>query len=136
VIEEHYRAADRQWKLAAAAVQSARSERRQARPLKITEADAFDYASNLKAHMHEGDVSLRRRFLAVFIKRAVVYDDDGVIELTDAPALGALSTAEGIVNGGGRKRPSPWSEGHSYIPLDGTPNGIRTRDLHLERVMS
>src|SRR5262249_27934034 len=56
VTEEHYRAADREWKLAAAAVQSARSERRQARPLKITEADALDYTNNLVAHMHEGDV--------------------------------------------------------------------------------
>ena len=44
--------------------------------------------------MHDSDVTLRRRFLAAFIKRVVVYDADGVIELTDAPALGALNAAK------------------------------------------
>ena len=109
VIEEHYRVADREWKLASAALQSARTERRQARPLKVTEADAREYASNLVAHMHEGDVALRRRFLAAFIKRVVVYDDDGVIELTDSPALGALNVAKRPENSGGRKSPSTQS---------------------------
>jgi hypothetical protein len=110
VIEEHYRATDREWKLATAALQTARAERRQARPLKVTEADAQEYASNLVVHMHEGDVALRRRFLAAFIKRVVVYDEDGMIELTDAPALGALNAAKGSANSGGRKSPSRWSE--------------------------
>jgi DNA invertase Pin-like site-specific DNA recombinase len=110
VIEEHYRVADREWKLASAALQSARAERRQTRPLKVTEADAREYASNLVAHMHEGDVALRRRFLAAFIKRVVIYDDDGVIELTDSPSLGALNVAKRPENSGGWKSPSRWSE--------------------------
>jgi hypothetical protein len=109
VIEEHYRVADREWKLASAALQSARAERRQARPLKVTDADAREYASSLEAHMHEGDVALRRRFLAAFIKRVVVCDDDGVIELTDTPALGALNAAQGPESSGRRKSPSRWS---------------------------
>jgi hypothetical protein len=52
--------------------------------------------------MHEGDTALRRRFLLAFIKRVVVYDDDGVIELIDSPALGASNVAKRPENSGGR----------------------------------
>jgi hypothetical protein len=94
----------------------------------VTEDEAVTYAAHLADHVREGDVAERRRFLAAFVRRIVVYDHDGVIELTDDPALSALrSSATRVARDVARAK---------NVPLDGTPDGIRTRDLHLERVMS
>src|SRR5262249_16129774 len=98
--------------------------------------------------MREGDMRLRRQFLAGFVRRIVLYDTEGIIELTEQPSLTALrAVAPSDSLGGGNTEGVPARVARRYaprliygksshIPLDGTPSGIRTLDLHLERVMS
>ena len=134
IIEEQYQRADREWRLASAALTDARSKTKDARPVQVTVAEAEVYAANLLQHMYEGDVTLRRNFLGSIVKRIVVYDDKGTIELVEQPALAALRDGLGEENG--TKQGTPKRSRRVDIPLAGTPNGIRTRDLHLERVLS
>ena len=47
--------ADREWRLASAALAVARAKQRQPRPLRVTEAEAEHYAANLVMHLQEGD---------------------------------------------------------------------------------
>jgi alkanesulfonate monooxygenase SsuD/methylene tetrahydromethanopterin reductase-like flavin-dependent oxidoreductase (luciferase family) len=145
VIEERYRTADREWRAASTRLATARAERRVSRQLHVTEEDARQYATDLVVHMQEGDVRLRRQFLAAFIKRIVLFDTEGIIELAEQPALNALRSvaSAGFEQSGST---TPRVQRHyaprlvhgrkGNIPLEGTPSGIRTRDLHLERVMS
>src|SRR5262249_12341549 len=83
VIEGQYQGADRAWRLASAALAVARAEQHHIRPLRVAEAEAEHYVSNLVAHMQDGDVGLQRQFLAAFIRRIVRYDDEGMIELVE-----------------------------------------------------
>ncbi len=148
VVEERYRAADREWRLASAALAAARVERRASKPLVVCETDAQEYAANLVAHMQEGDMRLRRQFLATFIRRIVLYDTEGIIELSGQPTLDAMRSIETVASWDeeSSKGAMPRAARHyaprliqgrkSNIPMEGTPSGIRTRDLHLERVMS
>jgi hypothetical protein len=143
VIEERYRAADREWRAASTRLAIARAERRGSRQLHVTEEDARQYAADLVAHMHEGDVRLRWQFLTTFIRRIVLYDTEGIIELAEQPALNAFRSVDpaGLEQNGST---TPRAQRHyaprrvhgrkGNIPMDGTPSGIRTRDLHLERV--
>jgi DNA invertase Pin-like site-specific DNA recombinase len=143
VIEEQYRIADRDWRLASAHVEAVRQKRRATKPLHVTEAEATTYARDLAAHLHDGGIKLRRRFLAAVIKRIVLYDTEGDVELAPQPALDALRSVnathdENTGSAAPRPRrhyaPRLIQSRKSSIPSDGTPNGIRTRDLHLERV--
>jgi hypothetical protein len=145
VIEERYRVADREWRLAMTRLTAAQAERRATKPLQVTETEATDYAHDLVAHMQGGDIRLRRQFLAAFVKRIVLYDTEGIIELVEQPALDALraaNTSDSENNGGAVPRPRRHYAPRlvhgrkANIPMEGTPSGIRTRDLHLERVMS
>ena len=51
---------------------------------------------------------------------------DGIIELTDDPALNVL--------GAFSARVTPEAMRLNNVLMEGTPDGIRTHDLHLERV--
>ncbi len=93
VIEERYRLADREWRLAMTRLSAAQAERRATRPLQVTETEATSYAHDLVTHMQDGDIRLRRQFLAAFVKRIVLYDTEGIIELVEQPALDALRAA-------------------------------------------
>ncbi len=146
VMEEHYQSADREWRSATARLTAARAQRQDAKPLRVSEAEAQDYAANLAMHLQEGDIALRRRFLAAFIRRIVLYDEEGIIELAEQATLEALQAVEEkssqqMIQGTPSRRRRHYAPrlirgGAPNIPIDGTPNGIRTRDLHLERVMS
>jgi hypothetical protein len=75
----------------------------------------------------------------------VLFDTEGTIELVEQSALNALRSVDpaGLEQNGSA---TPRAQRHyaprlvhgrvGNIPMDGTPSGIRTRDLHLERVMS
>jgi hypothetical protein len=93
VIEDQYRNADRDWRIAVAGVSAAKSERRLARPLRVSEAEAVSYAARLADHLREGTIQARRQFLSSFIRRIVFYGDEGDIELTEEPALDAVAIA-------------------------------------------
>jgi hypothetical protein len=93
VIEEQYRTADRDWRIAVSGVSAAKAERRLARPLRVTEAEAVSYAAQLADHLREGSIQARRQFLSSFIQRIVLYGDEGDIELTEEPALDAVAMA-------------------------------------------
>jgi DNA invertase Pin-like site-specific DNA recombinase len=145
VIEERYRVADREWRSATARLTAARAERRATRPLQVGETEATAYAHDSAEHMQEGDIRLRRQFLAAFIKRIVLYDTEGTVELVEQPALDALRSistpdlqnTRGVAPRPRRHYAPRLVHGRkANIPMDGTPSGIRTRDLHLERVMS
>jgi hypothetical protein len=89
-----------------------------------------------------------RQFLAGFVRRIVLYDTEGIIELVEQPSLAALHAVGPSDNWGEentkgvpprhprRYAPRLIHGKSSHIPMDGTPSGIRTRGLHLERVMS
>ena len=144
VMEEHYQTANREWRSATARLAVARAQRQDAKPLRVSEAEARDYAANLAMHVQESDTALRRRFLAAFIRRIVLYDEEGIIELAEQATLEALraveekSSQQTMQGTPSRRRrhyaPRLIRERAPNIPIDGTPNGIRTRDLHLERV--
>jgi len=95
VIEEQYRAADSAWRLATAERSEAKQVRRRLTPLTATEAEAKRYAQELVTHMYDGDIDLRRRFIAAIVRRIVLNDEDGMIELVGSPALQALRTVTG-----------------------------------------
>jgi hypothetical protein len=104
IIEAQYAEADRAWRAALAAVAAAKAEQREhARPMRITEREAAFYAANLVEHLYDGDIALRRMFLASVIKRIVVFDEEGAIELVDQPATQALRTLNGEIGGNGEK---------------------------------
>jgi hypothetical protein len=45
-------------------------------------------------YMREGDIALHWRFLSAFIRRIVLYDEEGIIELTEHAAFDALHAIE------------------------------------------
>jgi DNA invertase Pin-like site-specific DNA recombinase len=95
VIEEQYRAADSAWRLATAELSEAKQVRRRFKPLTVTEVEAKRYAQELVTHMYDGDIEVRRKFIAAIIRRIVLNDEDGMIELVGSPALQALRTVTG-----------------------------------------
>lgn len=94
VIEDQYRAADREWRMAVAALSAARADQRLARPLRVTEAEAVSYAARLADHLRQGTIPARRQFLSSFVRRIVFYGDEGDIELTERPALDAAAASQ------------------------------------------
>src|SRR5258707_13971072 len=132
-MEEHYQTANREWRSATARLAVARAQRQDAKPLRVSEAEARDYAANLAMHVQESDIALRRRFLAAFIRRIVLYDEEGIIELAEQATLEALrsveekSSQQTMQGTPSRRRrhyaPRLIRERAPNIPIDGTPNG-------------
>jgi hypothetical protein len=87
------------WRLATAELSSAKQERRRLKPITISDAEAERYARNLVEHMYDGDIHLRRKFISAIIRRIVLRDEEGEIELASAPALGALHAVSGRPRG-------------------------------------
>src|SRR5262249_20254763 len=127
IIEAQYEEAERAWRIALATVAEARAVRQRAKPTRITEQEANLYAANLVEHLYDGDIELRRIFLASVVKRIVVFDDEGTIELVDRPATQALRALRG-----GNRRASPRYAGNHLTrdaPL-GVPDFIAISRLH------
>jgi hypothetical protein len=133
IIDEQYQRADREWRSASAALTAARAQRQDTKPLRVTEAKAPDYAANLALHMQEGDIALHRRFLSAFIRRIVLCDVEGTIELTEQAAFEALHAVEEAsipqtLRGTPLRRQRRYAPRLLHarvanIPMDGTPDG-------------
>jgi len=74
----------------------------------------------------EGDLGARRQFLGAFIRRIVLHDHEGVIEMVGAPALEAVK-ASGPAGGEWPGRRA------SNIPLDGTPSRVLSKKMRRGR---
>ena len=87
------------------------------RPVRqITLQEAQRYTERLSELMQVGDLTARQHFLAAMIRRVVVFEEEGVIELAPNSALNAIEAVSGQLP----------KNAHDILS-GGTPNGIRTR---------
>ena len=104
----------------------------------VIEAEAQAFAADLAARWPETPRGSDGGLWRVCCGALWSQERRGKLKLVDQPALTAarVSLEALSVGGAGQRAPSMRTAIQMAHLFVGTPNGIRTRDLHLERVMS